>query len=89
MNATYSLTWSRHSQGPGSRNSVLNTAVEYAPDASLRLGGELVYSRQALNSIFSGSYVVGRTRLVLRFERQELYTVNSYSHLSFSLSRGL
>lgn len=87
--ATYSLTWNGGSQGPAGRSSVLNAAVDYAPCESARLGGELVYGRHALNAVLSGSYTIGRTRLMLRFERQELYTINSYSHLSLSLSRYL
>lgn len=84
---SWSLNWTEGA--PGSRGELLSAAVDYSPWEGLQLLGELARSGRSLNASLSAGYTIGRTRATLRFERRELYTVNSYSHLSFSLSRSL
>lgn len=87
--ANYSLTWSRSSAGFSSRGETLSLSADYAPAEGVLLSGTMMRGGRALNAIFNGSYTLGRTQVAVRYERQELYTVNTYSHWSLSLSRFL
>ncbi|MEK7383883.1 MAG: hypothetical protein AAB262_11455, partial [Elusimicrobiota bacterium] len=87
--ASYSLIWSRSNAGDSNRGETINLSADYSPAEGVQLSGNILRGGGALNAIFSGSYTLGRTQLTVRFERQELYTANTFSHWSLSLSRFL
>lgn len=87
--ASYSLTWSRNNAGDSNRSETISLSTDYAPAEGLLLSGTMMRAGRSLNATANASYTLGKTQLTVRFERQELYTVNTFSHWSLSLSRFL
>lgn len=83
---TYGLTWSRYGDAEY-RNSILNVSVTWDPIPELHLSSDFTRADHALNEVVTASYTVGQTRLSLRWEEQQLYSVNAYTRTSVSLSR--
>lgn len=89
LGLSYSSNWSRTSAGGSTRSSLVTASLFYAPFEGFQASGELSASARAVNSALEAGYTIGMTRLALRWERVELYTVNAYSRLSATLSRRL
>lgn len=89
MGLTYSLNWNRASTGASSRNSMLNLKAGCAASERLQITGELSATGRMMNAALGADYTIGKTRASLRYERVELYTVNSYSRLNVTLARQL
>lgn len=89
FNASYSLNWSRSNNGASLRGSMLNLTMLYFPLEGLQFSGEVSSTGRAVNSALQGDYAIGKTRLSVRLEKVELYTVNAYTRVNVTLSRSL